>query len=323
MRDRSVVRLIPSRAAAPSAPPTRPLHRVSAFTISSRCFAAYSPATASLPAGADAGAGAEAGASGVRALPVEVLTSCFLRSSASGASSDLPRVRITARSMKFSSSRTLPGQSQRRKHLHDRDRHGLNPFLHLPRKLLHEVTDQQRNILLALPQGRHPDRKHVQPVIQDRCGTPGRAPSLPGRDWSPRPAAYSPCACACCPAVRIRAPAARAAASAATSGGMSPISSRNSVPWSASSKRPIFCAIAPVNAPFSWPNSSLSSSPVGMAAQFTFTNGCWLRAAALVNGARHQFLARARLAQHQHGRIARRHRLHQFAERSSARGCCR
>ena len=40
---------------------------------------------------------------------------CFrigFRSSASGASSDLPLVRITARSMKFSSSRILPGQSQ-------------------------------------------------------------------------------------------------------------------------------------------------------------------------------------------------------------------
>ncbi len=29
--------------------------------------------------------------------------------------------------------------------------------------------------------------------------------------------------------------------------------------------------MAPVNAPFSWPNSSLSSKPVGMAAQFNFT----------------------------------------------------
>ena len=35
--------------------------------------------------------------------------------------------------------------------------------------------------------------------------------------------------------------------------------------------RPIRCAIAPVNAPRSWPNSSLSSKPVGMAAQLHFT----------------------------------------------------
>ena len=30
--------------------------------------------------------------------------------------------------------------------------------------------------------------------------------------------------------------------------------------------------MAPVKAPFSWPNSSLSSRPVGMAAQFSLTN---------------------------------------------------
>ena len=44
------------------------------------------------------------------------------------------------------------------------------------------------------------------------------------------------------------------------------------MPPLASSKRPTFCAIAPVNAPFSWPKSSLSSRPVGMAAQLSFTN---------------------------------------------------
>src|SRR5260370_560035 len=32
-------------------------------------------------------------------------------------------------------------------------------------------------------------------------------------------------------------------------------------------------AVGPENAPFSWPNSSPSSSSVGIAAQFTFTNG--------------------------------------------------
>jgi hypothetical protein len=41
---------------------------------------------------------------------------------------------------------------------------------------------------------------------------------------------------------------------------MSPISSRNSVPPSACSKRPRRSESAPVNEPFSWPNSSDSSS---------------------------------------------------------------
>jgi hypothetical protein len=39
-------------------------------------------------------------------------------------------------------------------------------------------------------------------------------------------------------------------------GEISPISSRNSVPLSASSKRPLRALMAPVKAPFSWPNSS-------------------------------------------------------------------
>ena len=54
---------------------------------------------------------------------------------------------------------------------------------------------------------------------------------------------------------------------------MSPISSRNSVPLSASSKRPSLRLTAPVNAPFSWPNSSDSSSVSVSAPQFTLTNG--------------------------------------------------
>jgi len=47
---------------------------------------------------------------------------------------------------------------------------------------------------------------------------------------------------------------------------------KKKAPWSASSNRPRFRVRAPVNAPFSYPNSSLSSSPEGMAAQFKRTN---------------------------------------------------
>ena len=47
---------------------------------------------------------------------------------------------------------------------------------------------------------------------------------------------------------------------------MSPISSRNNVPLSACSKRPRRMVAAPVNAPRSWPNSSLSSRSFGIAA---------------------------------------------------------
>ncbi len=55
--------------------------------------------------------------------------------------------------------------------------------------------------------------------------------------------------------------------------GISPISSRKRVPPSASSKRPFFMAVAPVKAPFSWPNSSLSRRVSVRAAQLIATNG--------------------------------------------------
>ncbi len=51
------------------------------------------------------------------------------------------------------------------------------------------------------------------------------------------------------------------------------------MPRLASSKAPWRRAIAPVKAPFSWPNSSDSSSVSGIAAQLSGTNGCptrWL-----------------------------------------------
>ena len=52
---------------------------------------------------------------------------------------------------------------------------------------------------------------------------------------------------------------------------MSPTSSRKIVPRSACSNLPICFSVAPVNEPFSWPNSSDSISSSGIAAQFTCT----------------------------------------------------
>lgn len=60
--------------------------------------------------------------------------------------------------------------------------------------------------------------------------------------------------------------------------GKSPISSRNNVPPSASSNQPALALRAPVNAPFSWPNSSASTSDSENAPQFTATNGRLRRA---------------------------------------------
>ena len=58
---------------------------------------------------------------------------------------------------------------------------------------------------------------------------------------------------------------------------MSPISSRNSVPPLATSTLPMVCLWAPVKAPRSWPNNSLSSRFSGIAAQLMATKRCLLR----------------------------------------------
>jgi hypothetical protein len=71
------------------------------------------------------------------------------------------------------------------------------------------------------------------------------------------------------------------------------------VPPSASSKKPAFRSWAPVKAPFSWPNSSLSMSVSGMAEQFTATKGTLAAFRHLVNGAGHELLARPRLTREQ------------------------
>ena len=51
------------------------------------------------------------------------------------------------------------------------------------------------------------------------------------------------------------------------------ISSRKSVPWSASSKRPARSVFASVKAPFVWPNISLSNTPSASPPRFTVTIG--------------------------------------------------
>ena len=81
---------------------------------------------------------------------------------------------------------------------------------------------------------------------------------------------------------------------------MSPISSRNRVPPLPCSNLPMRRRSAPVKAPFSWPNSSLSSSVSGMAAQLRARNGALALRAVLVDGPGHQLLAGAALAGDQH-----------------------
>ena len=59
--------------------------------------------------------------------------------------------------------------------------------------------------------------------------------------------------------------------------GSSPTSSRNSVPPEASTNLPMWRSVAPVKAPFSWPNRIDSTRLSGIAPQLTATNGFALR----------------------------------------------
>src|SRR5882762_7904055 len=96
IRERRVVRFILRRAAAPSVPPTRPLHAVSACTFSWRCFLAYSSETLLLSL-------RECVLSPATCLTSHRLSGdlsvCVFRSSGRGASSDLPRVRRDRKSV--------------------------------------------------------------------------------------------------------------------------------------------------------------------------------------------------------------------------------
>jgi hypothetical protein len=83
---------------------------------------------------------------------------------------------------------------------------------------------------------------------------------------------------------------------------MSPISSRKIVPPCASSNLPRRSATAPVKAPRTWPNSSISISSSGMAE------------AERVNSARHQFLPRSVLAEDEHAAVGRRRHRHLLAQ---------
>ena len=175
---------------------------------------------------------------------------------------------------------------------------------------LHEVPGQQRHVLAALAQGRQLDGDRVDAVVEvlaelTRASSPRR-----DRGWSPPPGARRRAAAGSrrrgrtCPLSSTRR------SFTWLSGSISPISSRKSVPPSASSMRPGLVPTAPVKAPFSWPNSSDSSTSRGRAPQWMGTNGRVGALRALVDRARHQLLAGAALAEDQHGGVRRRHALH-------------
>ena len=87
---------------------------------------------------------------------------------------------------------------------------------------------------------------------------------------------------------------------------ISPISSRNIVPWCASSNRPRLRATAPVKEPFSWPKSSLSKSVSASAAQMHLDEGLILPGRQVVESVRDELLSYAAFPRYEHGSLGRR-----------------
>ena len=87
------------------------------------------------------------------------------------------------------------------------------------------------------------------------------------------------------------------------SGARSPTSSRKTVPPWATVRRPGCRSTAPVNAPRSWPKSSLSEELPGQAPAVDRLEPGRAPPAQLVDCGGHQLLARAGLAQDQHGDV--------------------
>ena len=150
-------------------------------------------------------------------------------------------------------------------------------------------------------QRRHHDGHDVEAVVEVLAERRRARPSRRGPGASRRRSARRPSRSACRRAARTSRSCRRRSSFTCIGRGMSPISSRKSVPPSASSMRPGLRQAAPVKAPFSWPNSSLSSSASGSAAQWTATNGPARRGAASWMRSRGELLARAALAAEQHG----------------------
>ena len=120
---------------------------------------------------------------------------------------------------------------------------------------------QRRDVLAPLAQRRQVDLDGVEAEEQVLAEAARGHLLRAGRRWWRRGCARPPGACATSrPRSNSPVSSTRSSLACRLSGTLA-ISSRNSVPPSASSKRPTRSALASVKAPFTWPNSSLSNTP--------------------------------------------------------------
>src|SRR5262249_25019907 len=132
-----------------------------------------------------------------------------------------------------------------------------------------KMLDEKGDVIAPLAQRWDPHRYDVQPEEEIFAEVPTLTCSARSV-WVEAMQRTSTCRLTTPPSGRIPPDTKPRRRRASTGSGMSPTSSRNRVPPSASAKRPLR---APGKAPPTWPKSSLSSSPSGETAQLTATKG--------------------------------------------------
>ena len=177
-----------------------------------------------------------------------------------------------ARSMTFSSSRTLPGHVMLLQRLHDALRHLGDAAAEIALMALDEEPDERRDVLAAFAQRRQADRKHAQAIVEVGAESPARDGGSRSRCVAAITRTSTRAASRDDRRARTRLPAARAAAWPGARAADRRSRRGRSCRRRRARSAPAACATAPVNAPFSWPNSSLSISVGGSAAQLTRTS---------------------------------------------------
>ena len=218
-----------------------------------------------------------------------------------------PRASSTARCMQFSSSRTLPRQGMARSSAigaaAERRASG--------RPLAAASLAAKCRASAAMSCGRSRSGGSCSATTFRRNSRssrkrPSRDRARRGRGCWWRSAGYRPCTGLVPPTRSISRSWMARSSLACRRGSISLISSSSSVPPSASSNLPMRRAMAPVKAPFSWPNSSRFQQVLGDGGAVDARRTGRVRAPAVaVDEARHHLLAGAALAGDQHAGLGR------------------
>ena len=183
-----------------------------------------------------------------------------------------PGASAASRQHRFSSSRTLPGQSCARRRSSAAGARRLAGAWNFA-----AAAARKRSASRGTSSRRSRSGGRRSRTTSSRCSRSARKrPSATSvsRSWWVAATTRTSTRISSRPPTRKNSPSASTRSNRVCNGsGMSPISSRNRVPPLACSKRPRWRRCAPVNAPASWPNSSLSSSSAGIAAVLSATNG--------------------------------------------------